>query len=150
MPRSPSPGVLGIAGQRSDGAHQQASDDDVPVSGEPDGDGERHESAADRDEPVQSMAELSRHEGQKDGGEGEIEPETPGSATRPPISVPTVTPPTNATKIAAALPRKIAASGGRERDTATANDSSLTTCAISASRRRENAPKDGASVAAIR
>jgi len=52
--------------------------------------------------------------------------------------------------MAAALPRKIPASGGRERDTDTANDSSLTTCAISANRQRENAPMDGARVAAIR
>src|SRR5436309_538978 len=49
-PRSPSRGVLGIAEQCSRAAHRQAGDDDVPVAGEPDGDGERRQSATNADE----------------------------------------------------------------------------------------------------
>src|SRR2546428_367430 len=57
-PRSPSRGVLGIAEQCSRAAHRQAGDEDVPVAGEPDGDGERRKSATNGDEPGSTVAEL--------------------------------------------------------------------------------------------
>src|SRR5437764_145171 len=72
-PRSPSRGVLGIAEQCSRAAHRQAGDDDVPVAGEPDGDGERRQSATNGDEPVSTVAELGGDQGEEDRGKGEVE-----------------------------------------------------------------------------
>ena len=54
------------------------------------------------------------------------------------------------TRESTSLPMNTHGSGGLRRATATANDSSLITCATSASHPRGNVRNDGASVAAIR
>src|SRR3989442_14119181 len=72
-PRSPSRGVLGIDEQCSRAARREAGDDDVPVAGEPDGEGERRKSATNGDEPVSTVAELGGDQGEEDRGKGEVE-----------------------------------------------------------------------------